>query len=48
MLIVLFALWSAIYMLVQIPVTVASFTSYDQTIDHNRIFFSRPPPTKII
>lgn len=30
------------HMLVQIPVTVASFTSYDQTIDHNRIFFSRP------
>lgn len=44
MLIVLFVLWSAIYMLVQISVTVASFTSYDQTIHvgHNRIFFSQP------
>lgn len=34
------------YMLVQVPVTVASFTSYDQTIDHNRIFFFTAPPTK--
>lgn len=30
------------HLLVQIPVPVASFTSYDQTIGHHRIFFSRP------
>lgn len=30
----------------QVPVTIVSVTSYDRTIDHNRIFSFTAPPTK--